>query len=137
MAKRTPPFKNYPQWTTARFFGFIRSGLREKFGRYPVKYEAIKDSAQVIDTGEVYKTGPREGEPKMVKMYECCECNNLFRQKDIQVDHIKPTGRLQSFEDLGSFAERMFCAKDGLQIMCTECHKEKTQREKTNVKEDQ
>ena len=129
MPRKTPPFPNYPNWTTARFFGFIRSGIREKFNRYPPKYEALK-AAQVTVRDGNYKSGPKKGRPKYVKRYRCAACDNLFMQKDVQVDHIVPAGRLASFDDLPAFCERMFCSVDGLQVMCKECHKIKTNKEK-------
>ena len=130
MPRKTPPFKNYPAWTQARFFGFIRSGLREKFNRYPVKYAVLKDSSKDIETGDIYKTGKKAGEPKTVKMYECASCNEQFRQKDVQVDHIVQAGSLKTFDDLSGFAERLFCGPEGLQILCTTCHDTKTKMEK-------
>ncbi len=134
MARTTPPFSNYPAWTTAKFFGFIRSGLREKFNRYPVKYEALKAACSDVETGEVFKTGQRAGQNKTVKMYECAECKQLFRQKSVQVDHKEPAGSLKSFKDLTGFAERLFCGVEGLQILCSPCHDIKTYREKQNVR---
>ena len=133
MPKRTPPFENYPTWSTARFWGFIRSALRQAFNRYPVKYAVIKDAAVDTETGEVYKTGRRAGQEKTVKMYECSQCKQLWRQKDVQIDHIVPAGSLKSFDDLGPFAERLFCGAEGLQIMCKDCHATKTKGESNEV----
>ena len=127
--KRTPPFKHYPAWSTAKFWGFIRSGLREKFNRYPVKYEVIKAAAKDIETGEVYKGGKKEGQAKTVKMYKCVGCEVMHRATEIQVDHKVPAGSLKSFDDLKGFAERLFCGPEGLQIMCKVCHKTKTKED--------
>ena len=132
MPRKTPPFENYPDWTIARFFGFLRSGLREKFNRYPVKYEALKRAATEIQDGH-YKTGPRAGKKKYRKVYECASCKESFMQKDVQVDHKIPAGSLRSFEDLSGFAERLFCAVDGLQVLCKPCHDRKTQEDKNGT----
>lgn len=130
MPRKTPPFKNWPQWTTARFFGFIRSGLREKFNRYPVKYEALKLASREIPAG-FYKTGARAGQEKVRKVYTCAEClKDDFMQKEVQVDHIVQAGSLKTFKDLAGFCERLFCGIDGLQILCKPCHDKKTQEEK-------
>lgn len=129
MPRKTPPFGPYPEWTTARFFGFIRSGLREKFNRYPPKYECLKQAAETIEDG-TYKTGPKKGKPKYAKRYRCASCEQLFMQKDVQVDHIVPAGSLKSFEDLAGFTERLFCGIEGLQVMCKTCHDIKTKQEK-------
>ena len=49
MARKTPPFLAYPEWTTAKFWGFVRSGLREKFNRWPPKYNVIKKAGRVTN----------------------------------------------------------------------------------------
>lgn len=130
MGRKTPPAENYPLWTSARFFGFIRSALRQAFNRYPPKYETIKEAAHSHYDG-VYKTGAKKGQPKLVRRYMCNHCLKLFMQKEVQVDHIIGAGTLKSFEDISSFAKRLFCHKDGLQVLCKPCHDKKTQQEKT------
>tara|TARA_R110000850_G_scaffold75037_1_gene164005 strand:- start:44 stop:484 length:441 start_codon:yes stop_codon:yes gene_type:complete len=142
MPKKTPPFKHFSEWTTARFFGFIRSGLREKFNRYPVKYRVLGSAATTVpvldDKGlqVEYKSGPKKGTLKFAKAYKCASCEQLFNQKSVQVDHIEPAGSLQSFEDLASFAERLFCGEEGLQILCTQCHDIKTKEDRENARND-
>jgi len=136
VAVRTPPFKNFPEWTTSKFFSFIRSGLREKFNRYPVKYKVLQDSSRTVRVSDAegnpvsYKTGKNAGMPKYTKEYKCKKCGEWFKQKNVQVDHIIPAGSLKSFEDLGGFVERLFTNADGLQVLCTECHDIKTKKEK-------
>lgn len=130
MPRKTPPFENYPEWTTAKFWGFIRSGLREKFGRYPPKYEALNAAATVVQDG-MYKTGAKKGQPKYRKQYQCANCKKQFMQKEVQVDHIVPAGQLRSFEDLPVFAKRLFCKVRDLQVLCGPCHDIKTEQEKS------
>jgi len=128
VGRKTPPFPNHPDWTTARFFGFLRSGLREKFNRYPPKYEALRLALELVNDGE-FKSGPKKGLTKVVKKYKCASCKSLFMQKDVQVDHIVPAGSLKTFEDLPGFTSRLFCAADDLQIMCKACHSGKTKED--------
>lgn len=136
MSRKTPPYPNYPEWTTARFFGFLRSLLRQGFNKYPPKYKTLNEAAKILpvldkDNNHVrYKTGKQQGKLKYAKRYICASCGNDFMQKEVQVDHIVPAGQLKSFEDLASFAERLFCGADGLQVLCTGCHKVKTDKEK-------
>ena len=136
MGVKTPPFGAHPDWTEAKFFGFLRSGLREKFSRWPPKYNTIKNSAQTVLAKDehgnrvVYKTGKKAGEFKTLKMYACSKCKQLFKQKEVQVDHIVPAGTLKSFKDLEAFAENLFVGEDGLQVLCKTCHEVKTQEEK-------
>ena len=136
MSGKTPPFPNYPVWTTARFFGFLRSLLRQGFNKYPPKYEALNEAVHIIpitdDDGEQlrYKSGKQKGKLKYGKRYRCATCAQYFLQKEVQVDHITPAGSLRSYEDLPIFAARLFCGREGLQVLCKTCHTEKTNEEK-------
>jgi len=112
MGKRVARTRNSGKWTEARFFGFIRSALRSAFQRWGPKYEA-KEAARVA-----YNT------------YECASCGGWFGARQVEVDHIEPAGSLRCFDDLPSFAERMFCEVDGFQVLCKECHQVKTNAEK-------
>ena len=60
--------------------------------------------------------------PKSVKL------EDGKRVENVHVDHKDPVG---SFKDWNTYIERLFCSEDNLQILCLECHKEKTQDEKT------
>ena len=44
-------------------------------------------------------------------------------RKEVEVEHIVEAGTLRSFDDLGGFAERLFCETDGLRVSCEQCHK--------------
>ena len=97
-------------WTESRYFQFIRTALRGAFSRYPVKYMVLKEAK-------------RSGRPVQ---YECAICHELFKAKEVQVDHIEPAGSLKCYDDLPKFVERMFCESDNLQVLCKPCHKQKT-----------
>lgn len=101
-------------WTESRYFQFIRTALRGAFTRYPPKYQALKEAQR----------GTRPN------TYECAECNELFKAKEVQVDHIEPAGSLKTYKDLPAFVERMFCEADNLQVLCKPCHKVKTAEER-------
>lgn len=117
---RTPPFGPYPEWTTSRFYGFLRSALRSAYNKYPVKWAVLKEAQR-----------PYQGPDKRAKWeYQCAECGAWKKAKEVSVDHVIPAGSLNSFEDLPGFAERLFCGPEGLQCLCTECHKIKTQQER-------
>lgn len=110
---RTPPFKNYPEWSEARFWSFIRSALRSASNRYPVKY-GVKNKAKRDYVGS---------NKRQKYEYLCALCNNYFPAKEVEVDHIVPAGKLSSYEDLPGFVERLFCAEDGLRVVCKPCHR--------------
>ena len=100
------------------------------YGRYPVKYSALKAACKDVYTGVDYKSGPRKGEGKTVKMYTCAICKEDHRAVDVQVDHIKPAGSLKTHEDLVTFVPNLFCGLDGLQVLCKTCHDIKTKEER-------
>ena len=113
MGKKTPPFPAYPVWTTAKFWSFIRSGLRAKFTRCPPQsmlYAAAKRTLK-----------KKKGNQKFE--YQCAMCQNWFKMKEVEVDHILPCGSLRKGSDLAGFTKRMFCSQEHLRILCTPCHK--------------
>ncbi len=118
MGRKTPPFDHHPQWTTSRFWTFIRSALRQAWNKYPVKYEALKraEVGKKINT----KTG------RLAKHYECNKCKKHFPAKEVQVDHIVDVGSLKCHADLIVFVTNLFCGIDDLQILCKPCHKSKS-----------
>lgn len=124
---RTPPFPAYPEWSSAKFWGFIRSAIRNKFTRWPPKYEALND---------VKRNVPKDKAVRHRYEYQCAECKDWHKQRNVEVDHITPAGSLKDFKDLAGFVERVFCSKEGLQVLCKPCHKQKTaeERKKRNEK---
>ena len=105
-------------WTEARYWQFIRSALRQAYSRYPVKFQVKKEAERTVE-------GCRHKYE-----YKCAECSGWFTNKEIQVDHIEPAGKLSSYEDIAGFAERLFCEADGMQVLCLECHQSKTNAER-------
>lgn len=103
-------------WTKSRYFGFIRSCLRRAWSKYPVKFKILSDARR-----------PYSGEDKRTKWeYQCHKCNEWYKSKEVQVDHINPVGSLKEYEDLPRFVATLFCSSDNLQVLCSECHKLKT-----------
>ena len=99
-------------WSDARFFGFLRSGLRRMFTRFPPKYQAL--AASKVSRG----------------VYICAGCKAEHRNKDVSVDHIIPCGSLKKWEDVQPFIKGLFCSVDRLQVLCKECHYTKTMQER-------
>jgi hypothetical protein len=117
MGKKTPPFELYPEWTTARFFSFLRSGLRATFNRYPPKYNTLLGARR-----------PAQSEDSRLKWeYQCAECKNWFPKKEVECDHITPAGTLKSFEDLAEFVRKLAGPQ---QVLCRTCHTNKTNNER-------
>lgn len=120
MGIKTPPFPPYPAWSTAKFFGFLRSALRTASTRWPPKYEVKAEAKR-----------PYKGPDKRRKFeYKCAQCGLYHADKDVEVDHVVPVGSLRTFDDLPGFVERLFCPKEGLRLLCKPCHLQKTAEEK-------
>ena len=111
--ERTPPWPPCPGWSTSKWWSFLRSKLRSGFCRWPPKFEVLADAKRKY-------VGPK----KQQKFeFQCSECKNWFPQKSVEVDHIIPAGALKSWEDIPGFVERLYCAKEGLRVVCKPCHK--------------
>lgn len=117
--KTTPPFEAWPQWTEAKFWSFLRSGLRAKWSRWPPKYAVLAAATRPYN-------GPNKRQKKET---QCAECKKWHPQKDISVDHITPVGTLRCYEDLPDFCRRLFVGIDKLQCLCKACHDRKTYAE--------
>jgi len=112
--------RNAGTMTESAFWSFIRSALRQK-SRWWKPITQCKQKAR----------RPYKGPNKRQKFeYQCNNCKEWFPDKRVNVDHITPAGTLRSAADLPGFVERLFCEIDGLQVLCSKCHDEKTKKEK-------
>ena len=112
--------RNAGTMTESAFWSFIRSALRQK-SRWWKPITQCKLKAR-----RSYK-GPNK---RQKFEYQCNNCKEWFPDKRVNVDHITPAGTLRSAADLPGFVERLFCEIDGLQVLCSKCHDEKTKKEK-------
>jgi 5-methylcytosine-specific restriction endonuclease McrA len=127
VGKKTPPFKKYEEWTTARFWTFVRSSLRQAWNKWPPKYKVLNDAKRPAE----YEWYNDEGRKLNVKWeYKCNNCNDYYMGKNVSVDHIIPVGSLKDYSDLPEFTERLFASEDELQVLCDECHDKKTLEER-------
>ncbi len=117
---KTVKTRNGGTMSESAFWGFIRSGLRQK-SRWWTPITQAKLAARRAYTG----TNKRQKFE-----YQCNECKFYFPEKLINVDHKIPAGSLNNAQDLPGFVERLFCEVDKLQVLCTTCHNVKTQLEK-------
>lgn len=119
--------RNGGNWTEARFHSFIKSALRSASSRWPPKYESLKKA--FVDKRINKKTG------RLSKHFKCAMCKGIFPTSAVQVDHIDPVIPLTGFSSWDDVIERIFCEKEGFQVLCLSCHKIKTQQERTIRKE--
>ena len=120
MGKKTPPYPEYPAWTTARFWSFLRSTLRKAFTRWPPKYEVL---------AEAKRNKPKNKQGRHKYEYQCAKCKKWYVQSQVEVDHIIPCGSLKDYCDLPGFVERMFTGIENLQVLCKPCHRKKGKKD--------
>lgn len=102
--------------TEAQFWGFLRSNLRLASRKWAPRKQVLIASRR-----------PSQSENKRLRWEFCCsKCGEWYPQKEVEVDHIVPTGKLLSFEDIAGFVERLFCEPDGMVVLCERCHQAKT-----------
>ena len=98
----------------ARIFAFIRLSFRRSETMKLVKEKAIHPTAKGVRGG---------------KVYTCNSCFNNFKHRQVQVDHIKPVvsvGGSSKDMSIGEYADAVYCSMDNLQVLCKECHFEKS-----------
>jgi 5-methylcytosine-specific restriction endonuclease McrA len=110
--------------TEAQFISFIKSALRSKSRFW-------KPLSDVLKKAHVSRG-----------VYLCNVCQqkvpvshvvNGKRRKFVQVDHIKPVVSPETgFVDWNQFIENLFCEEDNLQVICSNCHDEKSKQERAS-----
>lgn len=118
---------NNGDWTRSRYESFIKSALRSASVRWPPRYLTLNEAFVDVRTNE--KTG------RKAKHFECAMCKNLFPQKDVQVNHKEPVVPPTGFTTWDDIIERLFCEKEGLEVLCKPCHKDVTAEENKLRKE--
>jgi hypothetical protein len=114
---RVPKTRAGGEFSEARFWGFIRSGLRQMSQRWPPTVRLIW-----LEGRRAYK-GPNA---RQKWEYKCDHCEKWWMRKEMEADHIIPCGSMRSWEELPIFAERLLCETSGLRRLCNGCHLART-----------
>lgn len=62
--------------------------------------------------------------------FKICEsCKGTFRSKDVEKDHVEPVIPVTGFKSWDETIARMFVKSTGYQILCIQCHDNKTKIE--------
>lgn len=120
--------RNGGEWTESRYNSFIKGGLRSASQRWPPRYRILSEAC----IGQ--KLNPASG--RVAKFYKCNKCKNDFVAKDVEVNHIIPVVPVTGFKSWDDTIERMFCEKEGLEVLCKPCHKSITKQENEERKKE-
>ncbi len=107
----------------------IKQALRKASLRWSVRGDVLRESKVYLPR---YRGNGELSKQKKVS-YRCAGCKKLFRQQEVEVDHIKPVGSDKKGWD--SLIENMFCDKSNLQVLCKHnCHKKKTKKDTKEIR---
>jgi hypothetical protein len=119
--------RNNGQWTEARFTSFIKSTLRSATQRWGPKQSALKRAR--IRRGVYLCEG--WGRPEHETPASLPPRAGNKRRRKVAVDHINPVVDPHvGFTTWDDVIERMFVEVEGFQVLCPDCHEEKTKEER-------
>ena len=106
------------RWSAARYLTFIKNGIR----RLTLKWAPRSDAKKAARRQYM-------GDDKRTKWcYQCAICKQYFKDKDIELDHNIPLGRLNGLEDLPRYISIALSEIDNWQVLCKPCHLAKTNK---------
>lgn len=118
--------RNSGEWTDARYFSFVKGGLRSASQRWPPKYRVLQQAC----TGQ--KINPESG--RLAKHYLCASCSGEFPAKRVEVNHKIPVIPVSGFDSWDGVIDRLFCEDSGLEVVCKACHRSITKEENESRK---
>lgn len=121
MTLKKGKLRNNGEWTEARYISFIKSALRSASQRWPPRYRALHDAF----VGK--RINPASG--RVAGFYKCNSCLSDYVAKEVEVNHIVPVVPITGFDSWDNIISRLFCEKEGLEVLCKSCHKKITKQE--------
>lgn len=97
--------------TEAQKYGWYKSQLRKVWNMSPMYVEAMR------------RVTPRP------TIRVCQTCKKEVFWKMVEVDHMEPCVAVNGITDMATFAARLNCPSDKLQVLCLECHQQKSRKE--------
>jgi 5-methylcytosine-specific restriction endonuclease McrA len=113
---------------TKKEHGLLKGALRRVFSRSELRNSVVKASL-------VEHLDPNR--PRVKKWCLCNICRKPEAKSYVVVDHINPVIPVHtSFEamSLDEVVDRLWCAINNLQVVCSSCHDEKTKQERKDRK---
>ena len=120
MKGKAPSFQTWVIWT-----------LRKASYRWPARSAAFRRAATTYkEFFSDWGIDPKNVSARVRNFYRCKLCDYVFPRKLVSADHVRPViDPARGFVDWNEYITRLFCSESGFQIVCKECHDEKTKRE--------
>lgn len=106
-----------------------RQALRRAFSRSPVVIEMMRENRR--KSPRYNKDGSRHKIDATEHLCNVChEWKRSVKNSKVVIDHIKPVVDPEvGFVDMNTYFKRLWCDRNGLQKICGDCHREKTNAE--------
>lgn len=116
----------------SQYLTWLRGGIRRIWQKHPVKLKFLSNSCTVVEN-----RNPRSMKRfPQVKRYECSLCKGIFEQNLVEIDHIH--GGRNSLKEIGDISDFvfkiLFVDSSDLRVVCKECHKIQSYKEKQGIK---
>lgn len=113
--------RNGQTLTESQYFAKILSALRGTTRYWVPAMQALKEVSR-----------PSQSSNKRLKTeYLCKSCMNWYPRKSVQIDHIIPCGGINGYDKIVPWLLKAHIEDvKGFQVLCIECHKAKTIKEK-------
>lgn len=110
------------RWTEAKYTSFIMSNLRNSSRKWAVNTDVLKEAR--VRRGFYLCAGCKEEVPATI-------IKDGRKRNNNNVDHIVPViDPTKGFVSWDDAIARLFSEKDNLQVLCWDCHKIKSDKEK-------
>lgn len=125
--------------TESEYMVWLRGALRRSWMKYPpqniFKQNRTKKIPLKDEKGNVlkYKSGKKKGKTRYRTECKCDGCGEMFPSSKVQVDHIESAGTLLQMDHLKQFVTNLYCDESNFQLLCKECHEDKTYSDRYGV----
>lgn len=100
--------------TEAKFTKWLQSALRRIWAQHPSKLSLIQSRRIALKVGQSNRP---------IWHVQCYHCKQLFKLKEIEVNHKNVCGGLLKLEDRHQFFDRLLLVQpEDLELLCTDCH---------------
>lgn len=120
-----------PNFRNQTRYAFTLSDMSGKTRKTPLTPKNLRSKTmQVLRRQWLYHWKPRKDALKNQLTYRanyvCQSCSRVYHKSNTFVDHITPVVPDQGWDNWDGYMERLYCDKEGYQVLCKVCHTKKT-----------